>query len=426
MTALITSNFRLTNASAFVTSLQNNSYYLVIGRPYSWADDLNPPTPVDSSNNILSYWEESMSARKVQSSDVAQAAIRYNWITGTVYDFYDSSVSLSSLIFYVVTTDYNVYKCIRNNSGAASTVMPTGTSNSIFQTGDGYQWKYLYTITQADALKFLTYDYIPVRTNSTVSAAAIAGGIHFIKITNGGSGYTTASISISGDGSGFVGTVVLNSGVVIGITISNPGVNFNIANVLITGDGTLATATAMISPPGGHGSNVEFELNSYFVNISNTIAFNINSDFTIQNDYRRLMLVKDPTLYGTNTIGSASTYDCSTTYTIQHVSGSTTIGTDELFTGNTSGSKASVIEKTQTNVSPLRYSIKTVRDISVNIASMSGSEQITSSLGGIWQIQSTVTSELNHNSGSTIFVEQRRPIMRDTNQTENIIIVVEF
>lgn len=426
MTALITSNFRLTNASAFVTSLQNNNYYLIIGRPYPWTDDLNAPTPVDSSASILAYWEESMSARKVQSSDVVQSTIRYDWVTGTVYDFYDSTANLASLHYYVLTSDYNVYKCIKNNNGAASTVMPTGTSNSIFTTADGYQWKYIYTINQADALKFLTPDYMPVRTNATVAAAAIVGGIHYIKITNGGSGYTTATINVDGDGSGFAGTVVLNSGVVVGITITNPGTNYNIANATISGNGTNAAVVAMISPPGGHGSNAEYELNSYMASISNSMAYNINADFTIDNDYRRLMLIKEPTLQGTNTIGSASTYDCSTTYGIEHVSGSTTLGTDETLTGNTSSSVARIIDKTQTNASPLRYSIRTVRDISGNIASMSPSEQVTSSLGGVWQIQSRTLPELNHNSGSVIFVEQRRAIMRATNQTENIILVLEF
>ena len=62
--------------------------------------------------------------------------------------------------FYVVNSQYQVYKCIYNGTsssdpnGKPSTVKVTGTSTSIITTGDGYRWKYLYTIPVASVLKF--------------------------------------------------------------------------------------------------------------------------------------------------------------------------------------------------------------------------------------------------------------------------------
>ena len=73
--------------------------------------------------------------------------------------------------------EYNVYKCIRSgrdSNGAVvnSTVKPTGTSptalvetnDSGIQTGRGYLWKYMYTVSGADTIKFTTTDFIPVKT----------------------------------------------------------------------------------------------------------------------------------------------------------------------------------------------------------------------------------------------------------------------
>ena len=74
-----------------------------------------------------------------------------------------------------MSSTFNVYKCLDNNGNAASTVEPTGTSSSILTTGDGYKWKYMYTLsaTQQDKL-FIYRFYGLVATNSTVSSDRIS------------------------------------------------------------------------------------------------------------------------------------------------------------------------------------------------------------------------------------------------------------
>ena len=63
-----------------------------------------------------------------------------------------------------MTDDYNVYKCLaNNNSGGTSTTKPTGTGTTIITTADSYKWKFMYQISAARALKFVTPSYIPTQ-----------------------------------------------------------------------------------------------------------------------------------------------------------------------------------------------------------------------------------------------------------------------
>ena len=91
--------------------------------------------------------------------------------------------------FYVVNSQYQCYKVIYNGTspsdpnGKPSTVEPTGTSTSIITTGDGYRWKYMYTIPVASVLKFFSNDYMPVFTNTSVKTNAVAGEIDTVVST---------------------------------------------------------------------------------------------------------------------------------------------------------------------------------------------------------------------------------------------------
>ena len=85
-----------------------------------------------------------------------------------------------------MTTDQRVYKVLNNNGGTAaySNAEPTSTNTTPFASG-GYILKYMYTITASETTKFLTNDYMPVSTDTTISPAAVDGKIESLAITNG-------------------------------------------------------------------------------------------------------------------------------------------------------------------------------------------------------------------------------------------------
>ena len=125
MAAIITEKFRLHNAKEFKQSATEtgNAMYMFIGRPLSWTDDSNPPTPVDSLNDEYDAYANMTALKKVSATDVSHAIIRRDWTSGTTYDEYRHNYSSSNTAnsgattlwastYYVVTSDYNVYKCI--------------------------------------------------------------------------------------------------------------------------------------------------------------------------------------------------------------------------------------------------------------------------------------------------------------------------
>ena len=206
MPALVTNKFRMFNArqfresfdedfgmTTFANTVAGDTYlesnmYLFIGGVQNWANvagaaaadsDTTPPTPTDDvSNTYYNHWKDMIAAKKVSSTDVTHCIPRYNWANNTPYFAFDNTeTAMLGQSFFVLTDDYNVYKCLANNNSAGNSVAkPTGQGTSIVTPGsDGYKWKYMYTISAASALKFVTTNYIPVQqvryANITMASA---------------------------------------------------------------------------------------------------------------------------------------------------------------------------------------------------------------------------------------------------------------
>ena len=49
-------------------------------------------------------------------------------------------------------------------------LLTNGTSTSILTTGDGYKWKFMYSLSASQQVNFLSTDFMAVATDSTVSS----------------------------------------------------------------------------------------------------------------------------------------------------------------------------------------------------------------------------------------------------------------
>jgi hypothetical protein len=462
MAAIITNKFRIHNAAQFKEGFSEaapTQMYLFIGRSQPWTSDASPDTPVDTVESEFFNYDDMIALKRIQSSDVSHAILRRDWTSGKYYDIYrhnyngsaaqgadidaGTSTTRATLFdanYFVVTDEYNVYKCLDNRNAsnvvAASTVKPTGTSTTAFTTADGYVWKYMYSISAADVLKFVSTDFIPVKTlesnpGSTdsyysqwlVQSAAVPGAINNIIVTNGGSGYSSApTVTIDGDGTGATATATVSGGAVTAINITAAGTGYSYVVITMSGGaGSNAAATAMVAPKGGHGADPVEELGGYYVMMNVRLEYDDGSgDFPVDNDYRRIMLVRDPYNFGTTTVSTATTLKATKELTFS--SGTGTFQQDETITGGTSGAVGRIVSVSGTTIRYIQ-----LRTQNATGAVFATTETIT---GGTSSATGTVATKTNPEvqpySGDVIYVENRRPINRASDQIEDIKIIVEL
>ena len=435
MAQIITENFRVFNATRFIEYVvDTNNLYLFIGRPQGWDNEPTAPTPVNVPYQDTLYWTDTVALKRIVPNDFKQVVLRKNWSAGVVYSQYDNASStLYGSNFYVLTQDNNVYKCISNNFGAASSVKPTGTSASVITTSDGYQWKYLYSLSDTDLLKFLTGDFMPVNLNNDIASTAIKGTIDNAVVLNAGNAYSTNSnitVSILGDGTGAtIGSVLITGANTIDrIKIDSPGSNYTYANLVIQGGGGgNATARAIVSPINGHGSDVLTELGARYVMINTRLNYaEGGGDFPVVNDYRRIGIVKNPISNTTATIATETTLDATITLKISNVTG--TFSLDEYIRGDNTNSNAFIVSA-NANVAAGNVTIRYITPIELyagNIIFSAGETIRGANSLAVGTISEILPAEVKKNTGQILYVENRAKITRASDQAENIHIVIEF
>jgi hypothetical protein len=392
----VVSNTRLFNVKsatdyyAPLVDIGNNQFYVFTARHMPWAN--STPAIITDSFKETEYtiFEEMICGKNISTDDVKQMIDRNDWTSGTKYAMYDDTdADLLIKKFFVVTPEggnYHVFKCLNNNSGIASTSQPlfseTSADDTSYTTADGYQWKYMYSISSADYSKFSTASYIPVVANASVTAYSVNGSIDSILVVSGGSNYLSTSngyfseiavsgntrvhalksgssannnfytgsavyiesgtgagqireitdyqvtanqylvsvdtvfspqpdlsskyiisprVNILGDGTGAKALASINSTskALDSVQIINVGSSYTYANVQIIGNtGSIvansAGVRAIISPRGGHGADINKELNANKIGISVTLSNTESNTISTTNDYSRVGVIKNP------------------------------------------------------------------------------------------------------------------------------------
>lgn len=451
MAAIITSPFRLENASNFKDAVLGESVYLGIGKSDRWAATLggaevSAPTPVDTLVERNDFWQNAIAFKKVDSSYSTHLIPRVNWTTGTAYvPWDDASDTIYGQSFYIITDEFKVYKLIYKTTTGNSTIKPTHTTESVnpVNGGDGYWWKYMYTVTATEATSFLTGNYMPVKTVVSPAVGSIdqgrldyqqasqvnVGKIYRIVVTAGGTGYSAnPTVTIVGDGSGATATATVSAGVITAITINNisttgGGSGYNVANVIITDStGNGAAARAVLSPKNGHGTDPVAELGGFYIGLRILLSGGEGAgDFIVNGaQFRQLGVVKNPYNYGTTTISTASTLSALKTITLGGGSaGGFTVG--DYITGGTSGAKAFVDAfDGVTGILKIHQNDKT------GYSAFSAAETITGAVSGSGTVGSQGNPEIQRFSGDVLFVESRASVSRSSSQLEDIKIIIEF
>lgn len=481
-----------------VSFTDENSYYVFVGGQSEYPTS-NVTAESDSVKTTYNTWNELMFGKK---ANFIRMTDKYVWTSNTVYTQYDDTVDLSDENFFVVTSTRDVFKCIYNNNGAASTTEPTKLASKIgvpVKESDGYEWLYLYTINKPDYTRFVTANYIPVVANTLIANAAIDGGIFNIVVELDGGNYpfhsgsttelnssntnisiikldtganstinyykdssiaitntitgntyvrkilssnstlwvTTESfpnnflsntdceyvigptITVSSEtGNGVVAYSVVNDGSVDKIEIVEYGTGYKDATVSITagsGLGSGAEARAIISPLGGHGSNVydELHVDSLMVHCLFD-EWGTGNTFNADVTYRTVGLLKNPTDVN-ETLYTADTFDQLATINISAGTGTFTYG--EIVKGITSN-----------NFGRFAYANSDVVLLTGTNGTFISGEDI---VGADSRARRTVTADssavdLKLYSGEILYVQNIQEVTRSPSNKEQVKLVISF
>ena len=444
MSSIFTQDLRTQNAVDFndLISRQtaNNRVYFTFGKPTAWANDAAPDQANTSVAVYNNMWNSMIGSKLVTGNEVKNAVKKTEWSANVVYQVYDDCLCSTKLYgpnskFHVVTSDWHVYKCLDNSSNSNSTVMPTQVYvDKAIEESDGYVWRYMYTIPAEDRIRFTTPSYIPVKylkesdgsLQWQVQANAVPGAIESTIITNPGTNYTTActvTVTITGDGTGATALPRVNtqSNTISSIIISSKGSGYTHANVIISdsGTGVNATARAVLSPPGGHGSNPLFELGGSYLVLNPRLKGSENGKFPTVNEFRQVSLLLNPKERATNNAAANVIYSQLVIAVLD--TGITNYNQDELVYQGPSLSSATftgIVENWDFANSEIRLT-NTTGTIAADV--LVGANSGTSRF-----VQFVTDKELKPYSGSMLYINNLTPISRADDQIEDFKIVMAF
>ena len=516
MSAIITDQIRILNAKNFVAgvSTSDNSYYAFVGLPnptgISTDWDSSPPAPIDNFSKSNDFYDDMIAVKKITPADCKQIVPKNSWSSGVTYDYYRHDYSISNppknsggttlytANYFVVNSDYRVYICLQNGTspetpdGKPSLDEPTFTDlepRIAGTSGDGYFWKYLYSIKPADLIKFDSTDFMPVPQNwetnsedSSIRNNAVDGGIKVVVIKNRGTGIGTANqtytrVPIKGDGFDAECTVVVNNDQQVeSVTVSNEGYGYTYGNVDLAAGAvptptTAPTLDVIIPPPGGHGKNIYRELGAsnalLYARIENDAE---NPDFITGNQFARIGILENPYAWGSTQLlaldKAAATYAlrlAGTGYSSVTFTGDSII-TQTVGTGVTAVGKVVSYDQTTgvlkywqdrtiagfntvgTALTNPTYGYNTTRftadpavggnriivggtsnlSISTTFTGLSTSINNRTYYLGQSFTKGLANPEIEKYSGNLIYVDHRPSITRSSNQKEDIKIILQF
>ena len=512
MSAVVTDQFRILNASNFINSAVNNanSYYVFLGldnpttvgfgRTSNW--DTNVPTPTDNFEYSSHYKNTSLFGKKITSSNIRKIIRKVTWTSNTSYDMYRNDYSISNPTpnsnssrlydsnYYVINSDYRVYICIDNGSsgtnltGNKSQDEPTFTDlepSAAGVSGDGYIWKYLFSVSPNDIIKFDSTEYVVVpndwetSTDSQIVDVREAGdsSINFnqikkVYVADGGTGYSSGTVDILGDGSGGRVLVTVDSnGTIISTTVTAGGSGYTYGIVdlgSLQPGGSLpnpAKLIPIIPPSKGHGYDIYSELGTDKVLVYARFD-DSTKDFPTDTYFSQVGIIKNPTTFNSDIIFTENQY--SSLYAIKltsSFSGTPIIGEEitqtrqdgnvakgyvasydsetkvlkyfrdrSLYFGNgtdqtdyntvTAGSTLYEFESSASTISPFTGSIDTTfSDNKVTVGNKVIDLAVTFSNG-------LANPEINKNTGDIIYIDNRPLVQRDIRQKEDVKIILEF
>ena len=513
MAAIVTDQFRILNASNFIDSVTsgNDSYYVFLGldnptsvgfgRTTNWNENI--PNPTDNLEYLSHYRDTSLFGKKITSANIRRLIRKVTWTSNTSYEMYRHDYSIqnptpnsnSSRLYdsnyYIINRDFRVYICIDNGSSA---ITPKGTKSQDEPTftdlepsaagtsGDGYVWKYLFSVSPSDIIKFDSTEYVVVpndwatSTDSQIVSVRENGNsgsvnpnqIKKVYISNGGSGYTSGVVDIIGDGSGGRVSITVNSsGSIVStqVVAGGYGYTWGIVDLSTLQPGTISNAAKLIPiipPSKGHGYDIYSELGTDKVLVYARFD-DSTKDFPTDTKFAQVGIIKNPTTFSSDTVvftenqysslgaikltsgftgtpiigneitqtvtngtarGYVASYDSETKVLKYFQDRSLYFGNSLDQTDRNDHSKVYNFESNGGSISPYSGSVDTTFGSPTPTNKVTiGSKVIDL---GVSFTAGLANPEINKKTGDIIYIDNRPLVTRDIRQKEDIKIILEF
>ncbi len=522
MSAIVTDQFRILNANNFVESVEStdNSYYVFVGLPnptatvgYGRSDNwnTNTPAPIDNFSDNKHAGDTMMFGKKITSANIRRIVRRVDWTSGTRYEIYRNDYSaanpspltrasrLYQANYFVMNSDYRVYICIENGSSGASPLGNVSQDEPTFtdlepsragESGDGYIWKYLFTVSPSDIIKFDSTEYVTVPnewlTSSDTQIRSIRENgdsnvnenqIKTVYIDKAGDNYANGlsqEVNILGDGSGAKVRVDVVSGKITDTTVTSGGKGYSYALVDLgslnsNSIGNSAKLIPIIPPSLGHGYDLYTELGTDRVLIYARFD-DSTKDFPVDTKFAQVGIVKNPTKIGSTNLYTENTFSSVSSFRFSSITGTPTVGekiTQTVTVGQETGKASGYVASYDKETKVMKYI--TDRSLYYNQTSKDQTDYIgITTTGKSYDFQSTAqiiqgesssfsasidtgfsgistnpsgtklinlgvnftnglaSPEINKGSGELIYLDNRPIIARNSRQKEDVKIILEF
>ena len=455
MPAIITDRFKkeiLLNLQKDIDSAANN-YYVSVGRPIDWNGTDTAPTPTNAIRTIRDAQYNMTAIKNVEAHSFVIP--RYTWSLGAIYQAYnDNSVGHPTNSFYVITDENNIYVCLEAGETAlgqsvTSTVKPTGTLTTAFETADGYVWKFLYSVGALRASQFLSANFMPVTKFGAfdsddaadhveqvgIQNAASGGEVVGYQVTSGGSGYTTVpTVEVIGNGVAANATATISGGAVTKINVKDSdgnkahGRNFTQAYVKITGgNGSGAVARPIIGPAAGFGADPRDDLKATAMMFTAKPAGDEGSNWVIGNDFRQVTLVKNIEIPDSDALYTGVTGNAMRRMKFSNISSS--FSADKTILGSTSLANAYVVKSDSDEVWYIQDSDTKFEPFVEGevISETDGSGAGTLDASGVdGDSFAYINGDVDISTGEVMYIDNRAAIQRSADQTEDIKIIIQL
>lgn len=485
MSAIITNNFRRNSCEVFLDDVQNsNQYYIGLGKsdpwPYDYINDIDEdastysvPLPNSTIVEDQDVLDNLLALVKVSRSDTLIP--RNGWKSGRKYKVYDTG---DPLLFEFENDEYpcfttinnNVYVCLDNNGGQESTSQPVSSydqfqdTTHVYVAPDGYVWAFVQN-NDIDS-PFYTAEFIPINEDITDTATQIlardaTGGLIYNFITVGGNDILQGNETIILSGVDVNGANIpdidLTNDLRFETSFSSGSVTVEYTNKDIPNNALLAYKKAsitvynssnevldflirpLVAPTDGFGSRPKSEFPSFYAGCQAAFEGNVDGEALVDSLFRQISLIKNP---GRDDSGPSSGDDGSQyadeealdalDYIVYEESVSILdLPVGSIITQSSTGARA-YLDQIDTLENRIYFHKNSDVQVNYNIFSDDGEIVVTSPDGvqtmtlASNEINSIINSEYTHDTGEVYFVDHRKKITRNLDQTENVKIVIQF